>query len=96
VKNVGDRPGAETVQLYLEDVVSSVATPAEQLRGFAKVALAPGEAKTCRFRLTPEALALYDGDLKRVVEPGEYRVMAGSSSQDIRLKGTLQVKPSAR
>ena len=52
VKNTGDRPGKETVQLYLEDVVSSVATPVKQLRGFAKLAIDPGETKTCTFRLT--------------------------------------------
>jgi beta-glucosidase len=92
VKNVGDRPGAETVQLYIEDVVSSVATPAEQLRGFAKLALAPGEAQTCTFHLGPDDLALLDADLRRVVEPGQFRVMVGSSSADIRLSGEFQVQ----
>ena len=91
VANAGDRAGTETVQLYIEDVVSSVAMPVEQLRGFAKLALAPGEAKTCRFKLTPDDLALYDVDLKRVVEPGQFRVMVGSSSEDIRLKGEFRV-----
>ena len=92
MKNTGDRPGKETVQLYLEDLVSSVATPVKQLRGFAKVALDPGETKTCTFKLTPDDLALYDQDLKRVVEPGRFRVMVGSSSEDIRLTGEFQVK----
>ena len=92
VKNAGDRPGQETVQLYLEDVISSVATPAQQLRGFAKLALEPGEARTCTFRLAPDDLALYDKDLKRVIEPGRFRVMIGSSSQDIRLTGEFEVK----
>jgi beta-glucosidase len=92
VTNAGDRPGAETVQLYVEDVVSSVATPIKQLRGFAKLALAPGETKTCTFKLGPEDLALLDVDLKRVVEPGQFRVMVGSSSEDIRLAGEFQVK----
>ncbi|MGB2609746.1 MAG: fibronectin type III-like domain-contianing protein, partial [Isosphaeraceae bacterium] len=67
MKNTGDRPGKETVQLYLEDVVSSVATPAKQLRGFAKLAIDPGEMKTCTFRLTADDLALYDKNLRRVV-----------------------------
>jgi beta-glucosidase len=80
------------VQLYLEDVVSSVVTPAKQLRGFAKLTLAAGEAKTCTFHLTPDDLALLDRDLKRVVEPGEFRLMVGSSSEDIRLRGSFQVK----
>jgi beta-glucosidase len=92
VKNVGDRPGKEIVQLYVEDVVSSVSTPVKQLRGFAKVALAPGEAKSCSFRLAPDDLALYDADLRRVVEPGRFRVMVGSSSEDIRLTGEFGVK----
>jgi beta-glucosidase len=92
VKNAGDRPGKETVQLYVEDLVSSVSTPVGQLRGFAKLALEPGEAKTCSFKLLPDDLALYDADLKRVVEPGRFRVMVGSSSEDIRLTGEFRVK----
>jgi beta-glucosidase len=92
VKNSGQRPGKETVQLYIEDVVASVATPVEQLRGFAKLALAPGETKTCTFKLTPDDLALLNAHLERVVEPGRFRVMVGSSSADIRLSGEFQVK----
>jgi beta-glucosidase len=92
VKNVGDRPGKETVQLYVEQLVSSVSTPVKQLRGFAKVALDPGEATTCCFRLTPEDLALYDVHLRRVVEPGRFRVMVGSSSEDVRLAGEFRVR----
>jgi beta-glucosidase len=92
VKNVGDRPGKETVQLYVEDVISSVATPVKQLCGFAKLALEPGETKTCTLKVSPDDLALYDKDLKRVVEPGLFRLMVGSSSDDIRLRGEFQVK----
>jgi beta-glucosidase len=92
VKNIGGRPGTETIQLYLEDMVSSVATPVKQLRGFTRLTLAPGEAKSCSFKLTPDDLALYDQDLRRVVEPGQFRVMVGSSSQDIRLSGEFQVR----
>jgi beta-glucosidase len=91
VKNTGDRAGAEVVQLYLEDVVSSVSTPVKELRGFAKVFLQPGETKPCAFRLTPDDLALYDANLRRVVEPGQFRVMVGASSEDIRLKTEFQV-----
>jgi beta-glucosidase len=90
--NLGNRPGAETVQLYLEDVVSSVSTPIQELRGFAKLTLSPGESRTCAFQLSPEDLSLYDAELKRVVEPGWFRVMVGSSSQDIRLTGEFQVQ----
>jgi beta-glucosidase len=92
VKNAGDRPGKETVQLYVEQLVSSVSTPVKQLRGFAKLALEPGQSKTCSLKLCPDDLALYDADLKRVVEPGRFRVMVGSSSEDIRLAGEFQVK----
>jgi beta-glucosidase len=92
VKNTGDRAGKEIVQLYIEDVVSSVATPVKQLRGFAKVALEPGETKTCSFKLTPEDLAIYNADLRRVVEPGQFRVMVGASSDDIRQRGEFSVK----
>ena len=92
VKNVGDRAGKETVQLYIEDVVSSVSTPVKQLRGFAKLALEPGESKVCTFKLTPDDLALYDADLRRVVEPGLFRVLVGASSDDIRLDGKFRVK----
>ncbi|MGA2499849.1 MAG: glycoside hydrolase family 3 C-terminal domain-containing protein [Tepidisphaeraceae bacterium] len=92
VKNAGDRPGNETVQLYIDDVVSSVATPVKQLRGFVKVSLEPGETKACTLKLVPDDLALFDRDLKRVVEPGRFRVLVGSSSDDIRLKGEFDVK----
>jgi beta-glucosidase len=92
VKNTGDRPGKETVQLYLEDVISSVATPVKQLRGFVKLAIDPGATKTCTFRLTADDLALYDKNLRRVVEPGQFRVMVGSSSEDIRLTDQFEVK----
>ena len=92
VKNRGDRAGSEVVQLYLEDVISSVSTPVKELRGFAKVALRPGEIRTCTFTLHPEDLALYDQDLRRVVEPGEFRVMVGASAEDIRLRGEFRVK----
>ena len=82
----------ETVQLYLEKPVTSVATPVKQLRGFAKLTLKPGETKTCSFQLTPEDLTLYDLNLKRVVEPGRFRVMVGLVTEDIRLTGNSQVK----
>ncbi len=87
IKNTGSRAGDEVVQLYLQDVISTVATPVKELRGFARVRLAPGQKTTVKFELTPDALALLDQDLKRVVEPGEFRVFIGSSSEDIRFRG---------
>lgn len=91
IRNTGSRPGEEVVQLYIEDVISSVATPAKELRGFMRIRLEPGETRTVRFDLTPDDLALYDRDLRRVVEPGEFRIFIGSSSEDIRLKGHFSV-----
>jgi beta-glucosidase len=73
-------------------VVSSVATPVKQLRGFNKITLQPGEERTCHFRLHPDDLALYDQQLQRVVEPGAFRVMVGASSDDIRLQTEFRVK----
>jgi len=91
VRNTGDRFGRETVQLYVQDVISSVSTPVMELRGFEKVGLEPGETMTVRIVLTPDDLALLDRHLERVVEPGEFRVLIGSSSEDIRLSGRFVV-----
>ncbi len=91
VTNAGDQPGAEVVQLYLDDLVSSVVTPVMELRGFEKVYLGPGEKKTVRFALTPEHLALLNRHLEWVVEPGAFKVMLGHSSKDIRLTGTFEI-----
>jgi beta-glucosidase len=91
VQNTGERFGEEVVQLYIQDVISSVSTPVKELKGFAKVGLEPGQMKTVRLVLTPAHLALYDRWLDRVVEPGEFRVYVGSSSEDIRLEGRFIV-----
>ncbi|HVV73554.1 MAG TPA: glycoside hydrolase family 3 C-terminal domain-containing protein, partial [Verrucomicrobiae bacterium] len=96
VKNAGARAGAEVVQLYVQDVVSSVSTPVKELRRFAKVSLGPGESQTCKFTLEPDDLALFDKDLRRVVEPGEFRVMIGDSSENILLQQTLVVAQEAK
>ena len=92
VKNSGNRAGAEVVQLYINDVVSSVSRPVKELKGFDKVMLNPGEKKKVKFIITPEQLSFLDQNLKKVVEPGLFTVMVGSSSEDIRLKGELEVK----
>jgi beta-glucosidase len=91
VRNTGRREGAEVVQLYIRDVLSSVVTPVKQLRGFEKVSLKPGESKTVEFALGQEELALLDRNHQWVVEPGEFKVMVGSSSKDIRLEGSFEV-----
>jgi len=92
VTNTGKRFGKEIVQLYIQDVISSVSTPVQELKGFEKIDLEPGESKTVTFTLTPEHLALYNRHLERVVEPGEFKVQIGSSSQDIRLSGEFFIK----
>ena len=92
VKNIGKREGSEVVQLYIDDVISSMSTPVKELRGFEKISLAAGEKKTVKFRLMPEHLSFLDRNLKPVVEPGMFEVMVGSSSEDIRLKGSFEVK----
>jgi beta-glucosidase len=91
IQNTGNRFGREIVQLYVQDVVSSVSTPVVQLKGFAKVGLEPGEKKTVRFELHPEDLALLDRELKPTVEPGKFRVFVGSSSADFRVSGEFTV-----
>jgi beta-glucosidase len=92
VKNTGKRDGSEVVQLYIDDVISSMSTPVKELKGFEKLSLAAGETKTVRFKLTPEQLSFLDRNLEPVVEPGLFEVMIGSSSENIRLKGEFEVK----
>ncbi len=92
ITNTGSRAGAEVVQLYLRDLLASVAQPVMALKDFARVSLAPGESRTLSFTLGRDQLQLLDRDLKSVVEPGGFRVMIGSSSKDIRLRGELTVK----
>lgn len=88
VENTGTRAGKEVVQLYIRDVASSLMRPEKELKAFAKVALEPGETKTVTFTLDWEALSFYDPARKQwVVEPGEFKVLVGSSSRDIHLTG---------
>jgi beta-glucosidase len=95
VKNAGGRAGDEVAQLYIHDALASVARPVLELKGFARVPLAPGESKTISFELGPSELALLDKDLREVVEPGEFQIYLGASSRDIRLRGVLKVEGSA-
>jgi beta-glucosidase len=93
VKNTGAREGDEVAQLYTRDLVSSVTTYEKNLRGFERVHLKPGETKTVTMTLTPDDLALWDREMRFVVEPGAFRVMVGASSEDIRLTGEFTVIP---
>jgi beta-glucosidase len=92
VKNTGSRKGAEVVQLYINDLISSTSKPVKELKGYEKVVLEPGETKTVNLRLTPEDLSLFNRDMRFVVEPGTFEIMIGSSSNDIKLKSNLEVK----
>ena len=91
IQNIGNRAGKEVVQLYIDDVISSVVTPIIELKGFEKVYLEPGENKKVYFQLTSEELFLYNMDMNRIVEPGTFEVMIGSSCKDIRLRGSFEV-----
>ncbi|MDZ7375643.1 MAG: glycoside hydrolase family 3 C-terminal domain-containing protein [candidate division KSB1 bacterium] len=91
VQNTGSVKGDEVVQLYLHDLVASVTRPVKELKGFKRIELEPGQKQKVQFELSTDLLAFYDADLKLVVEPGEFEVMIGSSSEDIRLKGSFEV-----
>jgi beta-glucosidase len=93
VTNAGAVAGTEVAQLYVRDRVSSVTTPQIALKGFGRVMLNPGESRTVHFHLGPDQLALWNRDMKKVVEPGEFSIMVGSSSADIRLNDSLRVIP---
>ncbi len=93
ITNTGTVAGAEVAQLYVRDVTGSVTTPLLALKGFDRVDLKPGEARTIHFSIGPDALSLWNREMKRVVEPGEFKLMVGSSSTDIRLTDSLFVKP---
>jgi beta-glucosidase len=92
IRNSGLRAGDEVVQLYIRDVLASVARPVLELKAFRRVALGAGETKEIEFAVGPAELEMLDTNLRRVVEPGEFKVMIGASSADIRLSGTLTVK----
>src|SRR6266566_6288756 len=92
VENTGKRAGVETVQLYVRERFTPVATPVKQLRGLERVSLAPGEKQTVSFTLGPEDLKLLNQDMHWVVVPGTFDIMIGRSSADITAKGTLEVK----
>ena len=84
VRNTGARAGDEVVQLYLRDEAASVTRPLLELKKFKRVTLAPGEARTLTFDLTPTDLSVWNIDMKRVVEPGRFTVMAGPNSADLK------------
>ncbi len=91
VRNTGNRPGEEVVQLYINDIFASVTRPVKELKGFRRIALEPGETGTVQFELPVETLGFYDQDMRFTVEPGAFKVMVGRSSQDIVLEGVFEI-----
>ncbi len=92
VKNIGAVAGQEVAQVYVTDIKSSLARPPQELKGFSKVALQPGEAKTIEFELNERALSFYDPDRQQwIAELGEFEVLIGSSSRDIRARATFEL-----
>ena len=96
VRNVGDRKGDEVVQLYVRDVAASVTRPVKELKGFKRVHLKPGESRRLVFKMPTQLLAFYGRDMTPVIEAGDYEVMVGSSSEDIKLRGAFRVTRTAK
>jgi beta-glucosidase len=92
VTNTGTRAGDEVVQLYIRDVLASMARPVMELKGFQRVSIAPGASTTVSFWVGREHLRMLDREMKWIVEPGTFRVMIGASSKDIRLRGEIVVR----
>ncbi|HEY3390302.1 MAG TPA: glycoside hydrolase family 3 C-terminal domain-containing protein, partial [Prolixibacteraceae bacterium] len=84
LKNVGKYDGSEVVQLYIRDLAASVTRPVKELKGFQKIAVKAGESKKVIFTITPEELKFYNADLKYDWEPGEFVIMVGGNSRDVK------------
>lgn len=84
VTNTGKRDGAEVVQLYIHDLVGSITRPVKELKGFEKINLRAGESRKVTFTITPDMLSFYNYDLKHVAEPGDFDVMIGTNSQNVK------------
>jgi beta-glucosidase len=96
VCNTGERAGDEVVQLYLHDLLAQVTRPVRQLAGFARVALAPGEASDVQFQVHTDRTAFTGRDLRRIVEPGELEVLVGTSAADLPCRGTVTLTGPVR
>ncbi|MEY4381240.1 MAG: hypothetical protein RJA92_620 [Bacteroidota bacterium] len=92
IKNTGTRAGDEVAQIYLRDQVASVARPVQALKGFERIHLEPGATKTIKLTLLPEDFEMLNANMQTVIEPGDFTIMVGSSSRDIRLKKTVQLQ----
>ncbi|GGY45433.1 beta-glucosidase BglX [Pseudoduganella albidiflava] len=92
LQNKGKVAGTEIAQLYIRDTVASVVRPVKELKGFTKVHLQPGERRRVTFTIDRDTLSFFNGDLKWGAEPGEFKLMVGSASDDIRLETTLHLQ----
>ena len=92
VTNTGDYDGDEVVQLYLHDEFASTAQPMIQLKKFERISIPKGESRKVSFTLDADDLSIVDANMKRVVEPGDFTVMIGSSSDNILLQQTITVE----
>ncbi len=92
LKNTGNRDGDEVVQLYIRDELASVARPVKELKGFQRIFLKAGAEKEISMMLGPEELKMLNDKMEWVVEPGDFRIMVGASSADIRLRGIFTLK----
>lgn len=84
VTNTGKTAGEEVVQLYVRDLIGSVTRPVKELKGFQKIMLQPGESREVKFVLTERDLSFYRKNMTFGVEPGEYEIMVGGSSQEVK------------
>jgi beta-glucosidase len=91
LRNAGSRVGDEVVQLYLRDPIASVTRPVQELKGFVRLTLQPGEARRVTFELPVALTGFYDRHMEFVVEPGVVEVMVGAASDDVRLAGSFTV-----
>lgn len=92
LKNTGKYAGEEVVQLYIRDLVSQPVRPVKELKGFQKVMLEPGETKTLTFIIDQDKLSFYNDQLEWITQPGDFQVMIGSASDDIKLEGKINYK----
>ncbi len=92
VTNTGDMAGDEVVQVYLRDDISSVTRPVKELAGFQRVTLQPGETRQVDIAIEPRSFMMWNRDMERVVEPGEFTIMVGPNSEDLK-EATLTVTP---
>ena len=92
IRNTGDYDGLEVPQVYVRDMVSSVVMPVQELKGFEKVLIEKGETKQVKIKIPVSELALYNKEMKKVVEPGAFELQIGRASDDIRIKKVITVE----